>query len=402
MQGNTTRDHGTAWSNLCCNVISECSAFMALLHLSRQPFHQDPDVRRTSEVFRSMSFRFARLAGMLDPQVVSAIVEPPLGNTSRQALSDAWHLWVWQETQRRAVIGHYILDGQITHVFDFVTTANHLANPFPMLSGDNAFLAPTAEAWADSFRPQRPSTGFAGMFADVFIAKQSIDSRGLSGITLAALLEGLFSVVVEDRESPHVTLSRLSMVDVLDALGTVYASLYDWRGNNRVALLMRWHTIAMILLECNHDLGEELRGSRRSRRAVLHANAIRQLAENLSFSSISSPHFSIPYSVQRAATVLIRWMGVSFYSEAGLREPQYPLEHEVDWHTMSQRGCDRNGDDALRHDLAFVIRGGEVTLDGAILGHHHLLPMVTLLQAFGKVWEAASGMAEELASQLVT
>ncbi len=352
-----------------------------------------------------MSFRWVRLSGMLDPQVVEAIVDPPpFGNTSREALSDAWHLWVWQETQRRAIIGHYILDGQITHLFDFVTTANHLANPFPTLSDDAAFLAPTAEAWAQCIRLQGPSTStnFAGLFADVFNPKQTIVIRGLSGMTLAALLEGIFSVVIEDRESPNVTLGKLDLVDVLDALDKIYTVLQGWRGNGRVALLMRWHTIAMILLECNHDLGEGLRDSRRTRLAVLHANAIRQLAEDLSFSSISSPHFSIPYSVQKAATVLIRWIGVDFHTVQSGCESQYPLEHQVDWQEL-RRGWDLSArnEEAMTLDLAFLIQGGEVTLDGAPLGHHNLLPMVTLLQAFGRVWDSAARLAEVLALQLV-
>jgi hypothetical protein len=248
---------------------------------------------------------------------------------------------------------------------------------------------------------QGPRTSFADIFTDLFNGRQSIDLRGHSAVTYATLLEAIFSVIVEIREAPRMTLGKVKFGDVVQALRGIYSTLHGRRGNDRVALLMRWHTIAIILLETDQDAPGDLSDVERARLSLLHANAIKQLAEDLSFSSLSSPHCSMPYSVHKASTILIRWIGVRSRSES---ERQYALERQVDWQDLLRHGWDFSMRTALdvTPELLFIVHGGDVTVEGAPMGHHDVLPMVTLLQAFGRVWDAASVMAENLSSQLVT
>jgi hypothetical protein len=351
-----------------------------------------------------MGFRWARAGGSFDPSIVGAVVDlPPAGNSSHEALTYSWHLWVGLETQRRAIVGHYILDGHITHLFDFPTTTKHLANPYPLLADDATWGASTAEAWADCIRSKGPSMSFAELFTDLFSARPFVEIRGLAGLTYATLLEGLLSLVTETRETPNKALGNLELLDMARAFTRVYTGLWERRDNDRVALLMRWHVIAISLLECNHDPTEGLPEVGRTRLIFLHANAIRQLAEDLSFSSLSSPHFSIPYSVYKASTTLVKCVGVNFDTMSTLGKSRYSLEHHVDWPDLLQHGWDVPTwtDVDMTPERSFVVQGAEVTIDGAAMGYHDLLSLATLLQAFGKTWDAAATLADDLASQLV-
>lgn len=100
----------------------------------------------TGQVFHSLGFYWARHCGMFEAGLETMIDIPCLEDPEAEKLH-RWRLWAAREIQLRVVLGHYVLDGQISQFSGDPTCARHTANPLGLPSSDCAFEANTVDEW---------------------------------------------------------------------------------------------------------------------------------------------------------------------------------------------------------------------------------------------------------------
>ncbi len=334
-----------------------------------------------------------------------------------------WHAWAALETQRRVILGYYFLDGQICSLFDTPPSVRHTANSILPGSSDEIFLAPTAEAWQKmvsvepDMSPRRHLSSFFDALTRPSGPREGIPPRA-PGFTVAVLLEGLYTLVVDLRELPF-DLRKSGRKDVQRSLAHFhedFSESNDFRVD-RLTLMMRWHMVSIALLELGLPSGQAATSARDEvsswlnsppgRRAVLHGNTIRQIVEGLPFSAISAPRLSTPICAYHASYILLLWWKFrSQQTETGgsTRMGQYwGMEEEVDWKRLGNFGhsdtdvCPESTtltlDDRCR---VFLAEGGLPTLQGRDIELTDLGSLASALNTCGGTWPIARNMAHQL------
>jgi hypothetical protein len=244
-----------------------------------------------------------------------------------------WKLWAAREIQLRALLAHYLLDGQISQFSGDPTCARHAANPLGLPSSDSIFEANTVDEWIAQINAARhPSTSFRAIFFSLFYTPndfQGID-QAMSSFSVRVLLEGLKSFILEDNEAGGPAVGTPTRHDTCRALGHLYHYIQrstHLSAADRSESLIRWHAISLDLATESTQLCRKLcyklgirqnisGGAKKdrfqfdaktwvntinARRALLHAVAIHEIAEGLPIGRSRAIH--IPSSLFAAATV---------------------------------------------------------------------------------------------------
>lgn len=233
----------------------------ALLSQVYAVFSRDKTIRMTSQIFHGLGFYWARHSGMFE---LAKIPELPMDGGSAE--HEAWRYWAARETQLRALLGMYIMDGIIAQFSGNPTFAAHMGNTLPMPCSDAVFEASTAAEWAQQMRtsvPHDPKLSYCNVFRDLFGYENSAPSELTlpSCFTLRAALEGIASLIPSSRRGyapPPVGCP--SPRDIYVALLRLRRYIADNPSLNPVdqlSLLLRWHTSALSIA------ADTARGTRR-------------------------------------------------------------------------------------------------------------------------------------------
>jgi hypothetical protein len=286
----------------------------------------------TGQVFHSLGFYWARHSGMFEIGT-DTMTDIPSSDDPEAEKVHRWKLWAAREIQLRAVLGHYVLDGQISQFSGDPTCARHAANPLGLPSSDSAFEASTVDDWiAQMNAAGQHQTSFRAIFSSMFYTPnvfRDLD-KALSSFSICILLEGLKSLILEDNEAAGPAIGIPSRHDICRTLGHLYGCIK--RNTNlstadRSEALIRWHAISLDLATESTQLCRKLchqlsikqnifGGAKKdrytfdaknwvnaidARRALLHAVAIQEVAEGLPIGRSRAIH--IPSSLFAAATV---------------------------------------------------------------------------------------------------
>jgi hypothetical protein len=286
----------------------------------------------TGQVFHSLGFYWARHCGMFETGIATAIDIPSLDDPEAEKVH-RWKLWAAREIQLRALLGHYVLDGQISQFSGDPTCARHAANPLGLPSSDSAFEANTVDEWITEMNATRQQqTSFRSIICSLFYAPNVFQDlhQAMSSFSIRILLEGLKSLILEDKEAGGPAVGAPTRHDICKALGNLYGYIQSsthLSTADRAETLIRWHAISLDLAAestqlCRklcHQLGIKQRifgGAKKdtrtfdaktwintidARRALLHAVAIHEIAEGLPIGRSRAIH--IPSSLFAAATV---------------------------------------------------------------------------------------------------
>ncbi|KIV96968.1 hypothetical protein PV10_00778 [Exophiala mesophila] len=331
----------TSWPSLikhrgprdsCCGVQLVLTALLGQVYAMMS---KNVVLRQTAQVFHSLGFYWARETGMYDFswQDWSDIQEP---SQVSELNDESWRRWAARETQLRALLGHYILDGQISEYSGSPTCQRHTTHSLPIPSPDSVFEASTATQW---FAAQREQTGehthFLGYFSSLFSPNFHLRHMGVSltGFTASVLLEGLKSIVSDKPKIEVNAVGLPSQPEIARALGHLYGCIVQSTALNSVvkqAILLRWHTIGIDAavksgwlcqnlcryhnLEQNIFNGakgpaiELLSWSRSSlaRLALLHATCIHDILRDLPMTRTQSVH--VPSAAFSAGVVYCAFM----------------------------------------------------------------------------------------------
>jgi hypothetical protein len=424
----------TSWNTLIGHQgpYDSCSGVQlvltALLGQVYAMFSTNVTLRRTAAVFHSLGFYWARECGMYEEEEVP---ELPAGiEAAREEATEKWKKWAARETQLRALLGHYVLDGQIAHYTGGPTCQRHASNHLRLPCDNVVFEAHTVEEWVLRMRavPAR-STSFVDLFNALFASRfnEYYLSISITPLTAAVLLEGLKSFVLDS----NVALGRVVGVpdkqEILGALANLHQCIV---ASNQMSPLdrcnaqLRWHAVSLdadadsvmlcqqmcidFKIDQNVFSGKSHRSqsvidfkdwvsTSEAKRALLHAIAIWDTLQDL---PLGRPHaIHVPASIFSAAIIYCA------YCVAGVPVVQIPIVNN--WHYVLKPALDTDTAECLGTDVQVRqyftkqldpsrFRGGETR---NLLYDVNSLP--GYLRSLSRPWGIAATMAEVL-EQLIT
>ncbi|KAG5763035.1 hypothetical protein H9Q72_008870 [Fusarium xylarioides] len=334
------------------------------------------DLKLTSQVFHSLGFNWANQNNISRPR---SSQQPP-GEISDEY---AWKQWAAEEVYHRALVGHYILDGQLSYLSGQPDAARlHAANTLRLSASSKIFEARDAREWRrimDDEQSEGPKFSFSDIYHELFTMTNPDDEispclRSVKApLDVRVVLECLHALVRENREtqSSKSIVKIPSLLDVKHALVRVLRLLNDtWSfdENERLELLIRWHFVCLDVVcnsielfdqICRHlqidqhifksrDSGKELkdsvqwfRGSTDARCAFLHAVAIRNSVNQLPFNRTNTFWMPMPifaasgmYSLSRLSGMTSVSVPASIHWESTLVDQLNvgeAMQHDISW-----------------------------------------------------------------------
>lgn len=294
-------------------------------------------LRSTAQIFHSLGFYWARQCGLYSSNHPSSLDEPANSSSEEQQLM-IWRKWAAEEVQLRALLGHYIIDSQLTYFTGAPTCQRHTSNALRFPSSDRLFMADTLQVWTEIMREEQPpNITFREYFVELFesSASVSLQSSHISFLPLQVILEGLQSLVADFNcvGSQVVGSPRVEAVEaVLYSIHDPIERMPHVTTGEKLQLLLRWHTICIDEAICfNHlcqslcsnlDVQQSIFGNakndlrkidfpawtrtRAARKALLHAFEIRSILSELPVRAMHAIH--IPTTLFAAAIVCIAFV----------------------------------------------------------------------------------------------
>ncbi|KAF4332799.1 C2H2 type zinc finger domain protein [Fusarium beomiforme] len=306
-------------------LLGQCYAVMS----------EKTDLKLISQVFHSLGFNWANqnnLSRTLSQQPDQEVNE-----------ERAWKKWAAEEVYHRALVGHYILDGQLSYLSGQPGAATlHATNTLRLSACSKAFEARDAQEWRrvmDQEQSEGPVFSFSDIYHELFTSKDTDSEVSLclrsvkAPLDVRVVLECLHTLVRENREtqSSKSIVKIPTLPEVKQALVRVFQLLnntWSFDENERLELMIRWHFICLDLLcdsielfdqICRHlqidqhifksrnsgkelkDSVEWIRGSTDARCALLHAVAIQDSVNQLPFNRTNT--FWMPMSIFAASVI---------------------------------------------------------------------------------------------------
>jgi hypothetical protein len=327
----------TSWQALMATkgLRDECNGVQlvltALLGQTYAILSKNESLRMTSQVFHGLGFYWARQCGVYDVEDFNDADVPALDAPESEKL-EAWKSWAAREVMKRSVLGHYILDGQISEFSGHPACTRHVTNSLFTPAPEPTFAATTVDSWIFAMRlhPKR-KTSFREVYVSLFSKEPyslaSLD-QPLLNFTVRVVLEGLQSLGSDIQASgPAVgTPSKSDIAWALVKLQNGRMLLSDSSVEN-MELLVRFHSICLNLATPTTVLCQRLcrlygiqqqlhrqapivepittlqswTQSVDGLRALLHAMAIQDLVERLPLGRSHAIH--LPAAIFAVATI---------------------------------------------------------------------------------------------------
>lgn len=312
---------------------------------------KNKSLRTTSQVFHGLGFYWARHCGMYDIEEFS-LEDIPHPEAPASAKTQKWRIWAAREIQLRAILAHYILDGQIASYSGDTTCVRHATNNLRLPSQEATFGASTVEEWISAVNIRQQSVSFREIFNSLFSNSGSLRviEKEISYFATQAILEGLKSLVSDLSEAGGAAVGIPARDDIRRVLAKLYFGFTQSPNMSHVEIsetLLRWHAICLEAAVdsanlCRHvchyySIEQHVFGGAKkvkpgfniqdwvvsvdARRALIHAVAIQEVTERLPLGRAYAIH--IPSSLFAAAIVY------SAFSLAGT--PVFVIPQAIDW-----------------------------------------------------------------------
>ncbi|KAF1985331.1 C2H2 type zinc finger domain protein [Aulographum hederae CBS 113979] len=308
--------------------------------------------QQVSRSAHGLGFYWARDSGMFDLEPFSLADLPAIDAPEAEKL-DVWRKWASREIQIRAILGHYITDGQIAAASGNPTCVRHVANKLTLPADDGVFAADNVDDWITQMTSQRDETL---RFCDIYrllltdLGAVGITATLLSPLAIQVILEGLQGLILECDESGGFVVGVPIMNDIRSALLRTYRIIIESSTLNTIESMetrVRWHTICLdscahVTQLCNHlclrsNTSQTVLGgnkpknstldlpswasSRDARKALLHAAAIQDIMEQIP--PVRGYAIHLPMSLFKAVIIYL-----SYSIGAG---STVPLPRTIDW-----------------------------------------------------------------------
>lgn len=267
----------------------------------------------------------------------------------------AWRLWASREVQRRALVGHYILDGHLGYLSGRSTSILHPINNLGLSAGGHLFDAQGPDDWHQATsRESANNYSFREIYKQLFRMDASLpaDEECLRAVKTfldaRVILECLRDLIRESQGPVSGFAGSIISVPAIDQTKAALMKIYDfmnevWPLNHaeRLELMLCWHilnvearcnTIHLFDKICRHfqipqsifqscvpDAGLEtsIRWARESieaKCAFLHATAALDIVGQLPGNHTQSFWMPIPIFAVSVMLNLFRLSGICFVS----------------------------------------------------------------------------------------
>lgn len=339
----------TSWRTLHGKCDGVQLVLTALLGQTYALLSSNTEIRTTAFVFHGLGFYWARTCGMYSVQDRQTYI--PDANASEEDKRILWEMWAASEVQRRAVLGHYILDGLISQASGSPTSARHLINQIGTACSDEVFSATTVDQWIFHMsESETVNMPMSKVCTALFDPKYSQAPLKLSSFSLSAVVEALQSLVAESNEVADGTFGVVSRDQIVRALLSLYRAHLSFAPVSEKKVL-RWHNVCMEIAAPSTALHLALRErysitplpggvssngpaqvikledwarSADAMRALLHAVAITRLLHHIPLAH--SQALFLPLGIFSAAMVL---SAVCLFGSSTLEMPSSPRWEDV-------------------------------------------------------------------------
>ncbi|KAK5051905.1 hypothetical protein LTR84_002708 [Exophiala bonariae] len=317
---------------------SACGVQLVLTALLGQVYanlSKNRKLQMTAQVFHSLGFYWAHETGMYDIQYDNPTVARDVHNAPEN-IEHEWRIWAAKETKLRALLGHYILDGQISEFSGRPTSQRHTSHSLQMSSSDAAFQAPDALQWRHAhIEPTHQHAPFIRQFSMLFSDHMHARHLGpsLSSFNASVILEGIKSLATERYPVGMKPVGVPTNADLARARSRLYSYILQSTKLSlatQQAVMMRWHAIsadAVLNLGglcrsiCGqfqieqHVFGRQTDASldldvwkdtSRARLALLHARGIYQILREMPLTKLRSIH--VPVAIFSASLIFCTFM----------------------------------------------------------------------------------------------
>lgn len=380
-------------------------------------------LRTTSQIFHGLGFFWARHCAMFDTEPFSQ-ADLPAMDAPHEEKERKWRMWASREIQRRALLAHYILDGQIAQMSGDPTSTRHAANQLGLPSSDSTFAATSAEEWLVQVRSQPPTeVSFRSIFRYLFspsgLSRQP--EYTMSAFSLRVVLEGLQSLVSDCEDVDGAVVGVPTRSEVRAALAQMHECITrdtPLSTEDMLETLLRWHGICLdaatdssllcrqicarynveqyVLgggkgIRSGFDLIEWAR-TEDARRALIHAVAIQNIVEQLPRGRAHVIH--MPTSLFAAATVY------SVFSLAGFSTIHLP--RIIDWKDALFTEIDpcvilgELSGSTSSSDTRRFLRGEHLASTGSLTTSRNLLYELNSMQKLFRCLSSQWGVANEM------
>lgn len=358
----------------------------ALLGQTYALLSSNVNIRTTASVFHGLGFYWARTSGMYSVRNVVSEGMPSLESSVAEK-NAAWRSWAAAEVQRRAILGHYVLDGLISQASGSPASARHLINSLETACSEAAFAAETADEWiAEMTQSTAVQIPVSEVFARVFSSEYTRMPLQLSQFSVFVILEGLQSLISDLHEVRGEVFGIVSKQQVIRALLNIFegniSSLSPSPNIHHLQILIRWNSVLIEMTApsisiyrwlCNRYQLPQMLGGIHAKgsadhldlthwtrqadcfRAVLHAITITRLLNDLPLSQAYRMH--IPTAVFTSAMVMVT---ICLLSQSVIRIPAKYIWLEV-W---SRRLIENGAEEFTAQDPSMEDLLQELTHDG--------------------------------------
>jgi hypothetical protein len=152
--------------------------------------------------------------------------------------------------QRRAVLGHYILDGLTSQASGSPASARHLINKIGVACPDAVFAASSANSWILAL--QKSNTAqmpMSDIYTHVLESQYALERLKLSSFSVSVVIEGMQSLISEANEVDNHCFGVVTRHQIIQGLLNLYQAniIPSFTSDNRKSadILVRWHTVCM-------------------------------------------------------------------------------------------------------------------------------------------------------------
>lgn len=395
----------------------------ALLGQTYAYLSSDSSIRTTAFVFHGLGFLWARVRGM--HTVDDCKWETLAADASDAEKQSLWETWAAKEVQRRAVLGHYILDGLLSQASGSPTSARHMTNRLTFAASDAAFAATNVGDWIRAMQEtNRTDCSFSESFHRICSSQYCLTPLQLSPFSVMVILEGLQSLIAELSEVDQAGVGIVSRQEVVRGLMNLYQAnitTIPTTTETHVQLLIQWHAVCieasvssagLYYALCKHfDLPQQIAGMRAEAagsqidieawcasssafRSLLHADGINKLLKDVTISNICMIHF--PSAIFSSAVV---YATLCIFRQDVIRFPKSWVWHDI-WKPVLDGTAPQ--EKHLPADGGYLgqgfANGDNVSSLENVLQPIELLHEINFLQLTLKMIGSRWGVAEQMAS----
>jgi hypothetical protein len=329
--------------------------------------------------YQGLIFRWSEVANI--PQSLLA------GDVVPQVSDDAsWRKWAALEATKRIILGHCVTDGTISALFGVSPAARYTLHPVLLASDDQSFLASTLESCIAVLPRSQPTT--LSSFIGALLSAGQLPLIPPSPLNIQTVLECLNALVSDWDKSNGCAIGLTPATSLAKGLARLFPLIKAYP-----VALARWHAVSIYSAETfwRLDSATPFQESPFARRALLHAVALRVMAEQLPIATSTFPDFTLPVSFFRGAMTLTKLPPSIGHSD---NQPQLNLDLPIDWEELGLWGfVVEDNPSAMSAHKRFVLLGGNLSSRGALITYHDVQPFTAILSVFGRVWPASETCA---------